>query len=246
MTQCKECHAPWACSKFKDLLAKDKQSAIAASKSCQNCLRFNYERDQCSSQSRCKTCQGKHHTLLNEAFNATPGTHACNLTQKSSKMIILPTARVQVIAGNKQIHNLRALLDTGAHINAVTAKACKTLGLEPKPSDERIIGVNKKDSMPVDGSLKLEIFPKTGENITLNCVVLKTITASEDPNQPLSETDYAELINYNLADDQFAQPGEIDILLVISAYTDNKRTNTETGFLMPHINYARLDSFRIS
>ena len=134
-------------------------------------------------------------------------------------MTILPPARVQIIGRNKQIHNLRAFLDIGAHINAITAKACNTLGLEPKPSNERIIWVNQKDSMPVDGSLKLEIIPKTGEIITLNCVVLKTITASENPNQSFSETDYADLINYNLADDQFWQPGEIDILLDISAYT---------------------------
>ena len=72
--------------------------------------------------------------------------------------------------------------------------------------------------MPVYGSLKLKIIPKTGENITLNCVVLKTITASESPNQPISESDCADLVNYNLADDQFWKPGEIDILLGISAY----------------------------
>ena len=157
--------------------------------------------------------------FLLDVLNATPGTHACNLTQKSSQMTTLPTARVQVIGRNKQVHNLRAFLDTGAHINAFTAKTCKTLGLEPKPSNERTIGVNQKDSMPVDGSLKLEIIPKTGENITLNCVVLTTITASENPNQPNSGTDYADLVNYNLADDQFWQPGELDILLGISAYT---------------------------
>ena len=149
-------------------------------------LEIHHESDQCSSQSRCQACQGKHHTFLYEGFIATPGTQACNLTQNSSQMTISPTARVQVIVRNKQIHNLRALLDTGAHINGITAKACKTLGLEPKLSNERIIGVNQKDSMPVDGSLKLEIIPKTGENITLNCVVLKTIAASENPNQPLS------------------------------------------------------------
>ena len=74
VTQCKECHAPWACSKFKDLSAKDKQSAITASKRCQNCLRFNHESDQCLPQSRCKTCQGEPHTFVHEAFNATPGT----------------------------------------------------------------------------------------------------------------------------------------------------------------------------
>ena len=103
--------------------------------------------------------------------------------------------------------------------NGVTAKTFKTMGLEPKPSNERFIGVNQKDSMPVDGSLKLEIIPKTGENITLNYVVLKIITASDNPNHSLSETDYADLVNYNLADDQFWQPGEIDILLGFSAYT---------------------------
>ena len=195
------------------------KTAIAASNSCQNCLRLNYQSDQCSSQSRCKTCQGKHHTILQEAFNARPGAKACNLTRKFSQMTILLTARVQLFGRNKRIRNLRALLVTGAHINAVTAKAFKTMGLEPKPSNERIIGVNQKDSMPVDGSLKLKIIPKTGENITLNYVVLKKITASENPNHPLSEIDYADLVNYNLADDQFWQSGKIDILLGISAYT---------------------------
>ena len=95
-------------------------------------MRFNHESDQYSSQSRCKTCQGKHHTFLHEDFNATPETHACNLTQTPSQMTVLPTARVQVINRNEQIHNLRALLDTGASINAITAKACKTLEIESK------------------------------------------------------------------------------------------------------------------
>ena len=63
VAQCKESHAPRACSNFKHLSAKDKQSAIAASKLCQNCLRFNRGSDQCSSQSRCKTCQIRHHTV---------------------------------------------------------------------------------------------------------------------------------------------------------------------------------------
>ena len=75
--------------------------------------------------------------------------------------------------------------------------------------------------------------------------MLKTITASENPNQPLSETDYANLVNYNLSDDKFWQSGKIDILLGISAYSDIKRTNTETRFLMLHRNYPGLNSFRI-
>ena len=67
--------------------------------------------------------------------------------------------------------------------------------------------------MPVDGSLKLEIIPKTGENID------RRFTASENSNQPFSETDYADLVNGNLVDDQFWQPGEIELLMGISAYT---------------------------
>ena len=85
VTQRKERHAPWSCSNFKDLSLKYKQSAIAASKSCQNCSRFNQESDKFSSKSRSKTCQGKQHTFLHEAFTATPGKHSCNLTQTSSR-----------------------------------------------------------------------------------------------------------------------------------------------------------------
>ena len=160
-------------------------------------------------------------------------------------MTIVPTARVQVIGRNKQIQS-KSIVRHRSPYQCSYSESLQDTGIRTKTFNERIIGVNQKDSMPVDGSLKLEFIPKTGENITLNCLVLKTITASENPNQPLSETDYADLINYNLADNQFWQPGEIDILLRISAYTHNKRTNTETGFLMPHRNYARLDSFRIS
>ena len=99
--------------------------------------------------------------------------------------------------------------------------------------------------MPVEGSLKLEIIPKTVEKHTLNCVVLKTITGTENPNQPISETDYADLVNYNLADDQFWQPREIYILLGISVYTQIIKGRMLKQFFMPHGNYARLDNFRI-
>ena len=138
------------------------------------------------------------------------------------------------------------MLDVGAHINAVTAKTFRTLGLEPKISKERIIGVIQIDSMPVEGSLKHEIIPKRGENMTLNCVVLKTITAKENPNQPISASDYKDSVNYNLADDQFWQPGEIDILLVIIASTQIIKRRILKKFFMPHRNYARLENFKPS
>ena len=45
LTQCKECHALWACSYIKEPSAKGEQLAITASKSCQNWLVFNEKSD---------------------------------------------------------------------------------------------------------------------------------------------------------------------------------------------------------
>ena len=79
-------------------------------------------------------------------------------------MSLWPTAGVHLIRRNKQVHNLRALIDTRAHIYAVTTKASKTLGLEPNRSNEGIILVNQKDTMPIDGSLEVEIIPNIGKS----------------------------------------------------------------------------------
>ena len=76
---------------------------------------------------------------------------------KSRKISLLPTAQVEVLdkSGNKV--KLRALLDTCAHISAITTTACKKLGLQVENSDERIIGVNQTYSQPVEGKVKISV-----------------------------------------------------------------------------------------
>ena len=109
--------------------------------------------------------------------------------EKSGKISLLPTAQVEVLdkRGNKV--KLRALLDTCAHISAITTTACKKLGLQVENSDERIIGVNQTSSQPVEGNVKISVKPKHGKVFNIKCVVLNNITKSENPKCKIANED---------------------------------------------------------
>ncbi len=69
----------------------------------------------------------------------------------SNEVTVLPTAQVQVASSNGKQSKLRALIDTGSHVNAITEDACKLLGLKIQPCETKIVGVNQKKPTPVSG-----------------------------------------------------------------------------------------------
>ena len=94
-----------------------------------------------------------------------------------------------------QIYTFSLFLDQRALINASSPKAFKTLELNPKPSEESMIKVTQKNSVPVNGSQLLKIFQKTNK-IDFICHIDK-IATSKNSKQLFSDQDYADLIKYN-------------------------------------------------
>ena len=61
---CQQSHSPTDCSSVPDLNARKK--ILRSSGRCFNCLRKNHLSRNCRSMSKCKRCQGKHHTSICE------------------------------------------------------------------------------------------------------------------------------------------------------------------------------------
>ena len=108
--------------------------------------------------------------------------------EKSDKISLLPTAQLEVLdeRGNKV--KLRALLDTCAHISAITTAACKKLGLQVENSNERNIEVNQASSQPVEGNVKISVRLKHGKMVNINAM-LNQITRSDNPKTKIANED---------------------------------------------------------
>lgn len=61
---CKDSHFIYSCKKFIDLPVSNRLSQAKSANLCTNCLRPGHRQSNCTSMYTCKTCQGKHHSLL--------------------------------------------------------------------------------------------------------------------------------------------------------------------------------------
>ena len=167
---CNERHSLMQCEKIKTASMKDRKDFVKKSSLCLNCLRKGHVINYCSSESRCKQCDGKYHTLPHETVK-TQQVLKCDREANSCDLITaLPTAEVTVLASNGQRVKLRALIDTRARMNVITANAQQKLGLKITASSERrIIGVNQRSSMPVNGKIETTMYPKKGQPLIKLC-----------------------------------------------------------------------------
>ena len=128
--------------------------------------------------------------------------HTClYFDPKSLQIVVLPFASLQVIWQKTTHYTSTVRYRSPYQFNK--CDSLKQVSTGKKFSNEKNIGVKQKDAMLFDGSLELKFIPKIGKTVAPNCVVLNTITASENTQNSISETDYADLAIYNSTDGQF-------------------------------------------
>lgn len=147
---CEQPHSPITCSSVPAIDARKR--ILRNSGRCFNCLRKNHLSRNCRSTSKCKRCNGRHHTSICEkeqrgsaslarpidlnpeatSFEPEPKTPLMVCTGQG-QTILLQTARAVIYnpLKSKQTLEVRCLFDTGSQKSYLTERAMKLLKLEP-------------------------------------------------------------------------------------------------------------------
>ena len=125
-----DAHLLHTCSAFQAMTPEERSEQVRRHGLCLNCLRHGHFVSQCQSAQRCKTCHGKHHTMIHVGKMAMVNTpsqpsaasepqgppaqvksHFANGRQRN---ILLMTCQVMVRGPSGHCVEARALLDSGS------------------------------------------------------------------------------------------------------------------------------------
>jgi Protein of unknown function (DUF1759)/Putative peptidase (DUF1758) len=234
---CKGNHLIYNCSEFLKFNPKERLTKALNLKLCVNCLKFGHSADRCF-LSHCKKCTQKHSTLLhsenmptenvNLQFDSSSNqTSESNQSQFSTNLLVKPnnnhtqvllsTVLVKVKDSQGNIHQCRALLDSGAQSCLVRQDFCNKLNLNLIPSNLCIVGINQVVSK-LDKKCSITIFSNYNNfQSTISCYVVPTIS-SEIPSQTINVSMWNIPANINLADPEFSKPQEVQMLIGASLF----------------------------
>lgn len=236
--RCHPSHQLYQCPTFRSKSPNSRKSFLKGKIVCFNCLRPGHISSNCTSSGRCRTCQGRHHTLLHHSkpslgTDISPGPcspHSSTSLQVESScddmkptvvasvtgptQVILGTAEAFILDHQGQCHAIRLLVDCGSQFSLITSDCAKRLGLAWYPSKYRPFGAGETPLPRVKGKLKCQlksrVFPEKFFHV--EPLVVSTITGTL-PSTSLSPIPRSHLEFGSLADPMFWKPRPIDFLL---------------------------------
>jgi hypothetical protein len=183
----------------------------------------------------CRQCHKRHHTLLhiakqnqttNDKGSTTNNNHSakakgtttaevniyCSLKSKPINHILLATAIVDVKNKSGQYVPCRALLDSGSQSHFITERCVQRLRLSRTQTHASIQGISSVNAAK-HHSVSIHLKSRhTDWHTTLDCAILSSITDTTPPFK-LAITSWKIPKDIKLADEQFDQPGSIDLLI---------------------------------
>ncbi|ODM86985.1 hypothetical protein Ocin01_19697, partial [Orchesella cincta] len=210
---CKSEHNLFKCQIFLSIPLNEKHEIVKKFNLCFNCLRSDHRINDCRSQSKCRTCSRKHHSLLHRenAFNTnstahynpndgappaneTSGTSSSNPNFQWIRRWIkdkcsFSNSNRQRNGQRRNLHPVRVLLDTGSEASFISEKCVLGLGLQRRRSEVVVTGISSSS-----GGNKGEL-------------------TSSIPSELSANSRWPHVKGLQLADPDFNVPGNIDILL---------------------------------
>lgn len=227
---CTFCQAPdhglYYCEKFLRMPPYLKRKKVRELNLCQNCL-YDHRGGECMSDKRCKICQGKHNTILHEAFiQQNTGPHQSNQLRKytsnvstsyQDSEILLATAIINVLARDGREYRMRVLIDQGSQTSIITEHAAQLLGLSRKPCSGTITGVGDRES---DCKGMLTITCKSiYDNYSFDCdVIIMNKLIKNLPSRSLASPEWEYIQSIQLADPEFYISRPVDLLFGADIY----------------------------
>lgn len=155
------------------------------------------------------------------SINVTPDNSAVscmlNNNASNSEQILLGTVQILIKSNMGNFVKIRAIIDPGSQISAITQSCVKCLGLKSKPSRLVISGIGQAAALS-RGSVRCLLRSRySTDSFVTEAVILPTITGKL-PIAPLSDEIYKRFQNLKLADDNFNIPAPIDFLIGADLY----------------------------
>ncbi|KAH9639102.1 hypothetical protein HF086_009071 [Spodoptera exigua] len=223
---------------FLNMTPSSKRQAITRLNLCKNCL-YSHGDKECMSEKRCRECNGKHNTLLHQAFN---NKSSCNtitenqapavlatqnqvsqenhVSQQGNNVIetLLATAMIKVQASDGSYHKMRALIDQGSQASLITARATQQLALSRKYCKAVICGIGEKESNS-KGVTNITCCSHFNDFTFKTDVVIMDTLISQLPRCTFNKPTWAHLAGIQLADPEYNVSRPIDILLGADVYS---------------------------
>ena len=125
-------HPLYMCAKFAGMDVTARREHAKANKLCYNCLVPGHRTTDCWNPATCKTCSGRHHTLVHQTPSNPPNASTNTLSSSSSNdlpNILMMTSQVLLRGPGGRTFVTRALLDSGSTVTLISSKVAQTLQL---------------------------------------------------------------------------------------------------------------------
>jgi hypothetical protein len=175
--KCKQSHSLYQCEEFLNLPINNRIDEVKRLKVCFNCLRPSHDAKSYRSNSTCKNCANKHHTLLHQARRQEIKLNQSACSNQTTQ-IMLSTAVVHCKDTNGRIHMCRAMLDQGSQQHLITTELCNKLNLNIKPTSLTISGICESQNT-IKESAQIEIKSNCNNyTVKIECLVVRKINSN--------------------------------------------------------------------
>ncbi len=219
---CGQQHGLLRCESFRNLSVDARTDLVKKHKLCMNCFSSAHGYRSCPGRFSCKTCNGRHHTMLHRE-SASPSTPAASPTTPSSSTVpsmtaaaTAPTSRSLLTAlvniqheGN--VYHARAILDTGAAISFITEAASSALHLERTFQPMQVTGTTGEGQCKF--AVTTPIMSSDGQYVSqpIRFTVISKLPKLQIPPNSSEILALPAFRTYRLADPELG--GSVDILL---------------------------------
>lgn len=229
---CGHPHLIYKCFGFRKQPINSRRDFVSRNQLCFVCLNSGHMSNACPTSFTCRTCSGKHSTLLHLADDTTNSitdktnniseraTSSCNTMQFSgvthnNTTVLLGTVVVRVRDSTGALQTVRAVLDSGSQVSAVTVECANRLGLTRRKCPVEVIGLSQQPVITVKGQTNLNFFPVQAnafEFKVTNVIILPQIMSTM-PNTILPAEIRDRYRHLVFADPQFDHPAPVDMLI---------------------------------
>ena len=214
MKECNGSHSISQCDRYKQLGTRERKAVVRKLKLCMNCLGRHFVAD-CPSKFNCRTCNGRHHTSLHFDRSVEQQSGVTSGATFSGPSVLLSTAMVGIDDAAGKTMMFRALLGSGSQTSFITADAASKLNIARSTVDVKISGIGGRQQAAKE-SVNLVIGP---QKLPVTALVLNSI-ASNIPSQSINLKQLKSMKSVALADENFHQPGPVQLLLGADVYED--------------------------